>query len=37
MSLLHCPLCLSLAVVSLLRAASHLTLVGLRVAPLAGV
>jgi len=33
MTLLHCPLCLGLAVLSVLRAASHLLLVGLRFAP----
>ena len=30
MSLLHCPLCIGLAVLSVLRAGSHLVLVGLR-------
>lgn len=33
MSLLHCPLCLGLALLSVLRAASHLMLVGLRLSP----
>jgi hypothetical protein len=33
MSLLHCPLCVGLAVLSALRAASHLSLVWLRLAP----
>jgi hypothetical protein len=30
MSLLHCPLCIGLAVLSVLQAGSHLVLVGLR-------
>ncbi|MFN9624000.1 MAG: hypothetical protein ACK587_14405 [Cyanobacteriota bacterium] len=29
MSLLHCPLCVSLAILSVLRATSHLLMVGL--------
>jgi len=33
MSLLHCPLCIGLALLSILRAASHLTLMTLRLAP----
>ena len=38
MTLLHCPLCFGLAVLSVLRAASHLTLVGLHLSqgPAAG-
>lgn len=34
MSLLHCPLCIGLAVLSVVRAASHLALVSLRLVPL---
>ena len=30
---MHCPLCIGLAVLSVLRAASHLVLVGLRLSP----
>ena len=33
MSLLHCPLCVGLAVLSALRGVSHLSLVWLRLAP----
>jgi hypothetical protein len=33
MSLMHCPLCIGLALLSIVRAASHLVLVGLRFAP----
>ncbi|MGA1303663.1 MAG: hypothetical protein ACO3ZD_06445 [Cyanobium sp.] len=33
MSLMHCPLCIGLALLSVVRAASHLLLVGLRLAP----
>jgi hypothetical protein len=37
MSLMHCPLCIGLALLSVVRAASHLLLVGLRLAPRAAV
>lgn len=33
MNLMHCPLCLGLALLSVLRAASHLVLVSLRLSP----
>jgi hypothetical protein len=33
MTLLHCPLCLALAVLAVLRATSHLTLLSLRSRP----
>jgi hypothetical protein len=33
MTLLHCPLCFALAVLSVVRAASHVSLLGLRLAP----
>jgi hypothetical protein len=33
MNLLHCPLCIGLAILSVLRAMSHLTLATLRLAP----
>jgi hypothetical protein len=33
MTLLHCPLCISLAILSVLRAMSHLTLATVRLAP----
>ncbi|MEB3255163.1 MAG: hypothetical protein VKJ05_02115 [Synechococcaceae cyanobacterium] len=33
MTLLHCPLCLALAVLAVCRAASHLTLLGLHSLP----
>lgn len=33
MNLLHCPLCIGLAILSVMRAASHLTLAALRLAP----
>jgi hypothetical protein len=32
MNLMHCPLCVGLAVLSVLRAASHLSLLWLRLA-----
>lgn len=36
MSLMHCPLCIGLAVLSVIRAASHLVLVSLRLGGAAG-
>ena len=37
MSLMHCPLCIGLALLSVVRAASHLLLVGLRLVPRAAI
>ncbi len=36
MTLMHCPLCIGLAVLSVIRAASHLVLVTLRLGEAAG-
>jgi hypothetical protein len=36
MTLMHCPLCIGLAVLSVLRAASHLVLVSLRLGGVPG-
>ena len=37
MSLMHCPLCIGLALLSVVRAASHLLLVGLCLVPRAAI
>jgi hypothetical protein len=34
MSLMHCPLCIALAALSVVRASFHLVLLSLRMAPL---